>query len=68
MSAYMECPTCGGSGLVLGNAGEPDDCYECHGDCYVRARDWRGRFCTSSAQKQPTPTDTNVNETAANGA
>lgn len=47
-SAYEACSRCGGYGIVDGLYG-PRDCPDCGGDCYVRARDERGRF-TSRAE------------------
>lgn len=45
-TAYEPCEMCRGSGLGLNTSGEPDGCWWCHGDGYVRARDLRGRFTT----------------------
>jgi len=39
-----KCSNCGGHGLVLGNAGEPDDCRECGGTAWMRKRNSKGRF------------------------
>lgn len=44
-TAYEPCSHCGGSGMQDYMNG-PGDCSECRGDCYVRARDERGRFTT----------------------
>ena len=44
MRAYETCCQCGGTGLALNMAGEPDKCPECKGDTVVRARDASGRF------------------------
>lgn len=44
-SSYEDCPTCGGTGLMINTfSGEPDCCWECKGDSVVRRRDERGRF------------------------
>jgi DnaJ-class molecular chaperone len=44
-TAYEPCSRCGGHGLVDQLYG-PITCGECGGDCYVRARDNKGRYTT----------------------
>jgi DnaJ-class molecular chaperone len=47
---YEVCPSCNGSGLQLADyTGEPTECYECDGDCVVKARDKKGRFMKDDA-------------------
>jgi len=36
MDEYEACTACQGKGLTLNQAGEPDDCHECHGDTVVK--------------------------------
>jgi DnaJ-class molecular chaperone len=51
---YERCHSCNGSGLALNcYSGEPEDCRECRGDGWVRARDERGRFIGNSMEHRP---------------
>jgi len=46
-SAWVDCSTCGGSGLQLNYAGEPDTCRSCNGDTTERRRDSLGRYAST---------------------
>jgi len=50
-TAYEPCSRCGGYGMVDAMNG-PTDCPECRGDCFVRARDERGRFTTNPTRPE----------------
>lgn len=44
-TAYITCPSCGGSGMQDYLNG-PGDCRTCSTDTVIRARDEAGRFAT----------------------
>lgn len=48
VSAYETCPNCRGSGMQDAMDG-PVTCHTCHGDCVVRCRDEKGRYCADSS-------------------
>ena len=51
-TAYEACSRCRGYGMVQGLY-DIEDCPECRGDCYVRARDNKGRFTRIKTARQP---------------
>lgn len=54
ISPYERCPNCNGSGLAINcYTGDPQDCRECQGDGWVRARDEKGRFIGNSTERRP---------------
>lgn len=58
-SPYVTCPSCNGSGMQDG-FGEVTECWECHGDTTVRARDERGRFVTFPFEAEVVDVDKTV--------